>query len=599
VRQLHRLDQLVEATVAGKDTGERKQRRETLLSERRHTQDELVAFNAGLLKRSGAAGGQVYDLAAIQKALRPDEALVGWIDMPARPGEADPKGEHWAVVLRAGGLPFWRHLPGTGAAGAWTDADTRLTGELRHRLRELAAGCDDLAERLRRQRLAPLAPALASHDGLPAARRLILLPSAALAGVPAESFAGACTVSYAPSGTVYAYLRRLPPADGRGLLAVADPAFETEKPQATAPPPLPPGGLLVTLIVPGSNAARAHLRANDVLLRYADAELKSTADLTRLLQAYARDREVRLTVWREGRRLDRTVAGGALGVVLAPKPAPEALAERRQADRLLAQSRARADERWSELPGTRLEAASLAQACKAAGVPFRLLADSDASEQELERLAASKELAGYRYVHLATHGAMDDRLPLQSAVILSRDRLPDPLEQLEAGLPVYDGRLTAEEVLERWELHAELVTLSACETALGKYESGEGFVGFSQALLLSGARSVCLSLWKVDDTATALLMQRFYANLLGQRPGLKKPLGKAEALSEAKRWLRELSAEDATKESAALTQGVARGKGRKPLPLLPAATTHATGTRAKPYAHPYYWAAFVLVGDAD
>ena len=53
-------------------------------------------------------------------------------------------------------------------------------------------------------------------------------------------------------------------------------------------------------------------------------------------------------------------------------------------------------------------------------------------------------------------------------------------------------------------------------------------------MLSVGARSVCLSLWQVDDTATALLMDRFYANLLGQREGLKTGMGKAEALAEAK-----------------------------------------------------------------
>ena len=84
------------------------------------------------------------------------------------------------------------------------------------------------------------------------------------------------------------------------------------------------------------------------------------------------------------------------------------------------------------------------------------------------------------------------------------------------------------------------MTLSACETALGRDAGGEGFVGFTQALLMSGTRSVCLSLWKVDDTATALLMQRFYANLLGRRPGLTGPMPKAEALREAKTWLRGL-----------------------------------------------------------
>jgi CHAT domain-containing protein len=94
-------------------------------------------------------------------------------------------------------------------------------------------------------------------------------------------------------------------------------------------------------------------------------------------------------------------------------------------------------------------------------------------------------------------------------------------------------------------------------------------------------------------------MQRFYANLLGQRQGLKKPLGKAEALAEAKRWLRDLSVEEATKSAAVLTQGVARGKGRKPLPLVPAPKVGGTGKADRPYAHPYYWAAFVLVGDGD
>jgi CHAT domain-containing protein len=286
-------------------------------------------------------------------------------------------------------------------------------------------------------------------------------------------------------------------------------------------------------------------------------------------------------------------------VAVARQPAAAVLAERYKNDQLLAHSRAGAEEDWPELPGTRAEAAGLRRLCAAAGLRFRLLADSDASEQELDRLARSKELAGYRYIHLATHGDLNDRLPLQSAVILSRDHLPDPLKQLEEGQPVYDGRLTAEKVLERWDLHAELVTLSACETALGKYEGGEGFVGFTQALLLSGARSVCLSLWKVDDTATALLMQRFYANLLGQRPGLKKPLGKAEALAEAKAWLRDLSAEEATRQAAALTRGVARGKGRKPLPLLPATKGQGMSKAARPYAHPYYWAAFVLVGDGN
>jgi len=83
----------------------------------------------------------------------------------------------------------------------------------------------------------------------------------------------------------------------------------------------------------------------------------------------------------------------------------------------------------------------------------RVLFDSDASEQKLDELAGGGgELGKYRYVHLATHGEVDDAWPLRSAVILSRDTLPDPGKQLLAGKPVYDGRLTAEEILRTWNL---------------------------------------------------------------------------------------------------------------------------------------------------
>jgi len=207
----------------------------------------------------------------------------------------------------------------------------------------------------------------------------------------------------------------------------------------------------------------------------------------------------------------------------------------------------------------------------------------------------SSEKWQFGFIHLATHGVIDDSIPVRSAVILTQTGLPDPLSQVLSHQPVYDGQLMVREIQRGWDLKAELVTLSACETARGQYLGGEGFVGFTQALLMSGARAVCLSLWKVDDTATALLMQRFYANMLGARPGLSQPMPKVAALAEAKEWLRNLTTEKVEVEVAALE----RGQKRKLATPVAAGARKADPRTERPFSHPYFWAAFVLVGDAD
>jgi CHAT domain-containing protein len=130
-------------------------------------------------------------------------------------------------------------------------------------------------------------------------------------------------------------------------------------------------------------------------------------------------------------------------------------------------------------------------------------------------------------------------------------------------------------------------------------------VGFTQALLISGTRSVCLSLWKLDDSATALLMQRFYPNLLGGRPGLSGPLPKAEALQDAKAWLRGLRRSEVLAAAAELSAGVERGKGASGressdrVEIRPLTDQSQGGADDRPYAEPYFWAAFVLAGDPD
>jgi hypothetical protein len=92
-------------------------------------------------------------------------------------------------------------------------------------------------------------------------------------------------------------------------------------------------------------------------------------------------------------------------------------------------------------------------------------------------------------------------------------------------------------------------------------------------------------------------MTRFYQNLLGRRAGLLQPLPKAVALDEAKRWLRELTADEAGTELAALDRGTVRplAKADGPAPRAAASSPQPSGVR--PYAHPYYWAAFILIGD--
>jgi CHAT domain-containing protein len=107
-----------------------------------------------------------------------------------------------------------------------------------------------------------------------------------------------------------------------------------------------------------------------------------------------------------------------------------------------------------------------------------------------------------------------------------------------------------------------------------------------------------LSLWEVDDRATSLLMAQFYANLLGRRPELKQPMPKSEALHEAKTWLRDLRRSEALAVMAKLSGSVDRGKGAKGRPQATISAVIPAGSdNDRPYRHPSYWAAFILVGD--
>ena len=119
-------------------------------------------------------------------------------------------------------------------------------------------------------------------------------------------------------------------------------------------------------------------------------------------------------------------------------------------------------------------------------------------------LVMSGELSKYRYVHFATHGYLDSSRSDLSAIVLS---MID-----EEGNP-QDGFLRTHDIYNL-KLPAELVVLSACETGLGKEIKGEGIEGLTRAFMYAGARRVVVSLWNVNDKATADLMQRLYAGML-------------------------------------------------------------------------------------
>jgi CHAT domain-containing protein len=123
------------------------------------------------------------------------------------------------------------------------------------------------------------------------------------------------------------------------------------------------------------------------------------------------------------------------------------------------------------------------------------------------KLATSAELGQYRVVHFATHGLINNEHPELSGIVLS---LVDEKGQPQNGfLRLYD--------LYNLKLSADLVVLSACQTALGKEIKGEGLVGLTRGFMYAGAPRVVASLWQIDDRASAEFMKRFYQGMLSQK----------------------------------------------------------------------------------
>jgi CHAT domain-containing protein/Tfp pilus assembly protein PilF len=171
----------------------------------------------------------------------------------------------------------------------------------------------------------------------------------------------------------------------------------------------------------------------------------------------------------------------------------------------------------------------------------RVLIGAEAREE-----IAKAEAAKYRILHFATHGRLEDNNPMYSHVVLS-----------QAGTGTdEDGLLEAREIV-RMDLKSEIVVLSACQTARGRVSAGEGVVGMSWAWFVAGCPTTVVSQWEVDSASTRQLMVEFHRGLAGGAGTRGSSLSRAEALR--------LAALSLLKESR--------------------------------YRHPFYWAAFVIVGD--
>ncbi|MCP4592722.1 MAG: tetratricopeptide repeat protein [bacterium] len=259
-----------------------------------------------------------------------------------------------------------------------------------------------------------------------------------------------------------------------------------------------------------------------------------------------------VTVYAEFRKLRREGDASPPSVQLAAFGDPRYPGSRESAGRhddpVVRSAAERVPFDWGSLPYTRREVEGIAGVYPEQRV--RAYLGEEATEEHAKSIGRD-----VRILHFATHGHLDERFPLNSFLALT---IPEVYSEDRD-----NGLLQAWEIFERVRLDADLVVLSACETALGKEQGGEGLIGLTRAFQYAGARSVVASLWRVEDRSTAELMTRFY------------------------RHLREGKAKDEALRAAQLE--LLRG---------PIQVQGETGEYQEIEASaPYYWAAFQIYGD--
>lgn len=177
-----------------------------------------------------------------------------------------------------------------------------------------------------------------------------------------------------------------------------------------------------------------------------------------------------------------------------------------------------------------------------------VLAGAEATVEALRNVTESRR---FRRIHFATHGVFNERRPVLSGLVLSSDAASGS-----------EGFLAAGDVFAL-DLSCDQVVLSSCSSALGESVTGEGIVGMARAFLHAGARSVVAALWDVSDESSATFMVDYYRSMHDRPTG-----NAAAALADAKRRMIDGAGRDGT---------TVDGPDR---------------------AHPYFWAAFLLIGSA-
>ena len=153
--------------------------------------------------------------------------------------------------------------------------------------------------------------------------------------------------------------------------------------------------------------------------------------------------------------------------------------------------------KWVNLPGTGKELDQVSTVFN----DKEIIRGRNASETNLKTLDKNGNLSEYKYLLFATHGLFVPERPELSSIVLSQ------------GLDKHnDGYVTVGEWMG-YNLNSDLVYLSACESGLGEYQAGEGIVGIPYALTIAGNKDTVMSLWKVNDEATAEFSASFFKKL--------------------------------------------------------------------------------------